>query len=108
MSREERIEAAVEAALKPLDDGFQIHDIWDMVTNIMENAEEWVGLTSGQDKKEFAMEVIEIVLKHDSVDLPGPDWVTRPVIMWFLPSIIDKFVALVKKVPNFGPSSEAA
>lgn len=102
MSRKKRIEAAVESALKPLEDGFQIHDIWDMITNIMENAETWVGLTSGTDKKEFALEVIEIVLGHEAIDLPGPDWISKPIIMWFLPSLIDKFVSLVKKVPNFG------
>lgn len=107
MSREERIEAAVEAAMAPLKDGFQMHDIWDMVTNIMENAEEWVGLTSGKDKKEFALEVIDIVLQNDAIDLPGPDFITRRVIMWFMPGLIDKFVDIAKKVPNFG-AEEAA
>ncbi len=106
MSREDRIEQAVEAALEPIKDGFQVHDIWDMVTYVMENAEEWVGLTSGQDKKAFALEVIEIVLGHEALDLPGPDWITKRVIMWFLPSLIDKFVDLAKKVPSFG--SEAS
>jgi len=107
MSREERIEQAVTKAMEPLNDGFQIKDVWDMVTSIMENAEEWVGLTSGKDKKEFALEVIDIVLQHESINLPGPDWITRRVIMWFMPGLIDKFVEIAKKAPNFGTEKAA-
>lgn len=107
MTHEEKIEAAVETAMEPLKDGFQMHDIWDMVINIMEHAEEWVGLTAGKDKKEFALEVIDIVLQHESIDLPGPDFITRRVIMWFMPGLIDKFVSIAKKVPNFGSEASA-
>lgn len=107
MTREEKIEAAVNEAMKPLEDGFQIKDVWDMVVNIMEHAEEWVGLSSGKAKKEFALEVIDIVLQHESINLPGPDWITRKVIMWFMPSVIDKFVEIAKKVPNFGSEKAA-
>ena len=100
MDREERIEQAVEAALKPLEDGFQIHDVWDMVTNVMEYAQDWTDLAKGVDRKEFALEVVEIVLR--SIDLPGPNWITRRVIMWFLPGLIDKFVKIAKDKLNFG------
>jgi len=100
MSREERIAEAVAEVMKPLADGFQMKDIWDMVTNVMSNAEQWVGFTQGEEKKAFAIEVIGIVLQH--IDLPGPDFITRRAIMWFLPGIIDKFVAIAKGTDIFG------
>ena len=105
MAQNEQLEQAVNKALEPLIDGFQISDIWDMVTSVMEHAEEWVGLTDGKDKKAFAIEVVDIVLHHKNVDLPGPDWLTRRVIMWFLPGLIDKFVSIAKKVPSFGKTA---
>lgn len=99
MDRSERIEAAVEAAIAPFADGFQLHDLWDVVLAIMEKVEDWKDLASGPDKKQFVLEVVEVVL--DKVDLPGPDFITKRVILWFLPSLIDKFVDIAKSKLNF-------
>lgn len=96
------LEKLVDELLEPLKDGCQIQDLWDIVVSIMKHAEDWVGLTSGADKKEFALEVLEIILDHESIDLPGPDWITKRVVMWLAPSLIDKFVDIAKDKLNFG------
>jgi len=103
MTREEMLKQAVEEVLKPLDDGFQISDVWDIITAIMENAE---FLTIDEDKKKFALEVLDIVLRK--IDLPGPDFITRRVIMWFAPSLVDKFVSVAKGIFSFGTTKKAA
>jgi len=92
----------VASLLKPFEDGFQVSDLWDILTDIMEHTEEWEGLLSGGDKKQFALDALEEVLSHPLVDLPGPDWITKKVILWFAPSLIDKFVAMTKNGFKFG------
>ena len=94
------VDKLVTDLLAPFDDGFQISDLWDVFTGIMNNAEEWQGLVSGQEKKTFGLGILELVL--DKVDLPGPDWLAKKVIMWIAPSLIDKFVAMAKDKFNFG------
>lgn len=90
----------VKDLIKPFKDGFQMHDLWDVFTTIMSHTETFQGLDTGEHKKAFALELLEAVL--DEVDLPGPDWITKRVIMWFAPSLIDKFVSVAKEKFSFG------
>jgi hypothetical protein len=90
----------VNDIVEPFTDGFEMSDLWNVVTQTMTFAESFD--LAGADKKKLAMEVLEIVLDHDKIDLPGPDWLTKRVILWFAPSLIDKFVSLAKEKVKFG------
>jgi hypothetical protein len=88
VSEAEQLAAKLVATYK---DGFQISDLWETVTTLMDHAEDFLN-EEGQVKKDFVLNTLEEVLKQ--VDLPGPDFITRRVVLWFMPSLIDKLVEL--------------
>lgn len=100
MIREEKLKDAISLALESFEDGFQIEDLWNTIHMLMLQAENWKELTSGRERKEFVLEVLETMLNE--IDLPGPDWITRKAVMWFVPSLIDMFVDIAKNTPAFG------
>lgn len=87
------LEEAVDHIYGLFDDGFQFKDIMDAVPTAMEIVGGFQGLT-GPQKKEKVLQIVDRLL--DKTDLPGPDWLTKKAIMWFLPSVIDKLVAAAK------------
>lgn len=94
------MEELVTEILEPFKDGFQVGDLWDVLTSIMSHTETFQGLNTGKAKKAFALEMLAEVLNQ--VDLPGPDWLSRKVILWVAPSLIDKFVSMAKDKFSFG------
>lgn len=87
------LEEAVEKLSGLFEDGFQWKDLWDAVPMAMELVEGFTGL-DGAAKKDRVLKIIDKML--DTIDLPGPDWVAKPIIMWFVPGAIDKFVEVAK------------
>lgn len=92
------LEEAVDHIASLFDDGFQFKDLMDAVPMTMEIVENLGGLT-GEQKKEKVLQIVDRLL--DRTDLPGPDWLTKKAIMWFLPAVIDKLVAAAKNQFNF-------
>lgn len=88
MSQESE-ELAAKLVAPYVSDGFQVKDLWETLTTLMDHAEDFVNV-EGEVKKEFVIDTLQLVL--EKVDLPGPDFITRRVVMWFMPSLIDKFV----------------
>lgn len=94
MTQDERRAAFVAEAVALFEqDGFQVADLSALVVKSMEYVGTYEGW-AGADKKKEAIQVIDEVLKH--FDLPGPDALVRPVIMMFVPGIIDKLVDATK------------
>jgi hypothetical protein len=106
MERTEKLTLVVDELVKPFEDGFQVSDLWDVVQGAMSHAQTWVDLATGQDKKDFALAVLEQVLAR--VDLPGPDFITRRVVLWFAPSLIDWVVKFSKEKVQFGSDEKRA
>jgi hypothetical protein len=92
------LEEAVDQIAEQFDDGFQMEDLWEVIPTTMNIVESFKDL-SGTEKKEKAVAILDKVL--DKFDLPGPDWITKKVIMWFLPGAIDKLVEAAKGKFNF-------
>ena len=86
------MEELIDDILKPYKDGFDLRDIWDTVSTLMAHAEVLTDLDTGPKKKQFVLDILDTLL--DRVDLPGPDWIAKRVIMWLAPTLIDKFVAI--------------
>ncbi len=100
MSDQEAItlEEAVDQVAGLFEDGFQWKDIWDAIPMVMELVEDFEGL-DGAAKKERALKIIDKLL--DKIDLPGPDWISKKIILWFLPGVMDKLIDAAKGKFNF-------
>jgi hypothetical protein len=48
----------------------------------------------GKQKKALVLKILEGTLKK--YDLPGPDWVSRKVVMFLAPTLIEKFIELTR------------
>lgn len=92
------LEEAVEHIASLFDDGFQWKDLWDAIPMSMELVEEFEGL-DGAAKKEKALRIIDKLL--DKIDLPGPDWISKKIILWLIPQAMDKLVDAAKGKFNF-------
>ena len=92
------LEEAVEQIAALFDDGFQWKDIWDAVPMTMQLVGSFEDL-DGPAKKDKVLQIIDKLL--DKIDLPGPDWIAKKIIMWFLPGAIDKLVDAAKGKFNF-------
>ena len=94
MSQEELREKFVADVTALYADGFQVKDLLDTLEKAMVYVgqfKDWDGL----DKKAEVLAIIELVLRGQ--DLPGPDVLTRPVVMYILPGLVDKFFELAKE-----------
>jgi hypothetical protein len=83
------LEEAVDAIAETFSDGFQVEDLMTAIPHAMQVVASFEGL-SGAEKKEKVIHIVGGLL--DKFDLPGPDWITKKVIMWFIPGVIDKLV----------------
>ena len=92
------LEEAVDQIASLFDDGFQWKDLWDAIPMVMELVEDFEGL-DGAAKKERALKIIDKLL--DKIDLPGPDWISKKIILYFIPDMIDKLIDAAKGKFNF-------
>lgn len=92
------LEEAVDQLAEDFNDGFQVSDLWTSIPTAMNIVESFTELT-GEQKKDKVIRIIDQLL--GKFDLPGPDWITKKVIMWFVPGAIDNLVDAAKGKFNF-------
>lgn len=84
---QQAIEAHADRVVQPFADGFQIHDLAEIVPQVMEIVGAVDGM-SGADKKATAVAIIGMVI--DRVDLPWiPDSLIDPLLKRLVPSLIE-------------------
>ncbi len=86
-----RLDDAVQKAVTRLSDGLDASDVPLLFRDGVEIAEAY-GDLSGPEKREFCLAYITEVIER-AHDVPGPDWITKPVFKWFVqncgPGIVD-------------------